>query len=426
MATGISGNLRKKTTADKRSSQGVLELAPSPTGPDWMQSPEVQAITGGRRDVQAGLSTEESLKKLMEMRRKGAREVPAEWQGIPWPEYRQRLEEGKLGPGQFMGQEPSLTDIDVMKAQIVDREAQRQALEGQLGAVTQGIGLLGEARAAAGPSSELQENLRAFRGGMAGVPEEAKSRQLAGLGEVRRGVAELGEQAQARGREGLEALEERERTALGEYQNMTAASIQQQRQAIDLQAQQQLDAAAQEYGIDSPQYKQTAAQVRMQAVQARGAIAAQIGTAYNQARLDARKFYDNLATVTKQTYDQLTGQAQVSQGQLGVLASQVEKTIDDAYVNNKKTIELGTSALEMAANELYQRGSTAEANMLLNYAPGTGIGRGELQQGGGHGDADYRRSHPKSKFKDDFDDTRWEDNHNQPTKNVPRQICSCQ
>lgn len=137
---------------------------------------------------------------------------------------------------------------------------------------------------------------------------------------------------------------------------------------MDRGMQQQLDEAARQYGVGSPEYIETSRRIQAENREARGKLAGQVGMAYNEGRAKMSQSYDQIAATFRESYDRSISAAELSTQELGLKAVELEKNIDESFVQNKKNTELAASALEMTAADLYQRGSTYLSNMLLNYS----------------------------------------------------------
>lgn len=182
----------------------------------------------------------------------------------------------------------------------------------------------------------------------------------------------LGPAADQRRQEALTDVSGRQTTAMGDFQNMTAADLQSSRGSITQGMQQQtqdiINGAAQRgLNADSPEVQQQIAQVRSSASNQLGQMAASIGSQYNKQRADLTLSYDNLSSQIRTTEDQYTGLAQSQGAQLQTQLAQIDTSLRMSAQQEERLASQAKEQLYTAADQLAVNVGLGISDMIKNW-----------------------------------------------------------
>ena len=215
-----------------------------------------------------------------------------------------------------------------------------------------------------------------------------------GIQQANQAAQALGPQAEVRRQEGLEAsgalrqqalddAQARQVRGMGEFQDMTAQTIQTQRGSVmaGLKQQEQdiINQASQSgLGPDSPQVQQQLTQVRQGTSQQLGNLAASVGVAYNDARAKLNVTYDDMNTRTRALEDQImqatreaadknVGLSEAQGAQLLAQNAQVGASLYMSAQQESRMIEQQLSSLNIAADQLTLAGLDSTATFIRDW-----------------------------------------------------------
>jgi hypothetical protein len=262
---------------------------------------------------------------------------------------------------------PSISQENVIQAALADRSAnigmvqqqnanEQQGIQGvggALGAVTSGI--QGRADALPGQMNDmLNQSLVPGQAQAAPIQQAAQ----ANLGRTQAGVA--GASADLLAREAM---------TLGNFKNLTAASIQQSREGITsqtAQAKQQIMAQAQQMGlpVNDPRIQAQLHQADQQAVQQLGSVAVQASLKYNDAVTQLQQSYDAMSQQNQQFGINAVGQA--GQAQIGAetSAAQIAARAGEVLTNYRSASLAAQQQLYSVADQYAMAGASQIAEML--------------------------------------------------------------
>jgi len=265
----------------------------------------------------------------------------------------------------------TLTEDDVVRAQLADREAIIQAAQVKTGREEEGKKTLQEALGGIESGLGLAAETR---GRVMGAAEEGFAAQLGGLEATRQFIEGLPALASARAEETLEEIDARRTEALNEFRDNTAQDLQIQRQSVDTNLQQQIsqiEADARRRGMDPRTDRETQMRIkeaRRAADGQLGTMATALGSSYNQHMSALRQSYDEMSTQASEFFADLQKGVEMGSAELLQRSDEARRMTDSLRIQSQLAAEQGYQMILNDASRLKLQGSALLADYLRDMS----------------------------------------------------------